>query len=253
MKSIVLYDYPRVYLIILKVTMSNFLDVFIKVRNSKVFNAIVVTVILASAIYAGVSTYDLPNNYELVLDILDYSITVFFLIEILIRLLAERPFYNFFKSGWNIFDFIIVSVSLIPVGGAETVFVARLLRLIRILRIITIIPDFKRIIDSLLETIPKVSSIVLLMFIFFYIWATLGSLLFSDIDPSRWGDVGKAMLVLLQMITYDDWAAIMYDVMTVYPLAWIYFLSFLILNAFILFNMVIGIIVDVMMKESNKK
>ena len=76
MKSIVSYDYPKVYLIILKVTMSNFLDVFIKIRSSRIFNAIVVTVILASAIYAGVSTYDLPDNYELVLEILDYSITI---------------------------------------------------------------------------------------------------------------------------------------------------------------------------------
>ena len=168
-------------------------------------------------------------------------------------MLAERPFYKFFRNGWNIFDFIILSISLIPVGGSETVFVARLLRIIRILRIITIIPEFRHVIDSLFKTIPKVSSIVLLMFIFFYIWATLGSMLFNDIDPSRWGNVGSAMLVLLQMITYDDWAAIMGDVMEVYPLAWIYFLSFLILNAFVLFNMVIGIIVDVMMKESNKQ
>jgi voltage-gated sodium channel len=235
----------------LKNALNNFLDTFITIRNSRVFNVIVVTVILASAVYAGMSTYDLPSEYESVLDILDYSITVFFLIEILIRLLAERPFYHFFKSGWNIFDFIIISVSLIPMGGTETVFVARLLRLIRILRIITIIPDFKRIIDNLLETLPKVGYIILLMFIFFYIWATLGSILFSHIDPSRWGDVGKAMLVLLQMLTYDDWAAIMHEVMAVYPLAWIYFVSFLILNAFILFNMVIGIIVDVMMRQSN--
>ena len=129
--------------------------------------------------------------------------------------------------------------------------VGRLLRIVRILRVITIIPDFRHIIDSLFKTIPKISSIVILMTIFFYIWATIGSMLFDDIDPSRWGNVGSAMLVLLQMITYDDWAAIMGDVLVVYPFAWIYFVSFLILNAFILFNMVIGIIVDVMTREVN--
>tara|TARA_B100001769_G_scaffold259260_1_gene238900 strand:- start:350 stop:661 length:312 start_codon:yes stop_codon:yes gene_type:complete len=100
--------------------------------------------------------------------------------------------------------------------------------------------------------IPKVASIVVLMIIFFYIWATIGSLLFSEIDSNRWGNVGSAMLVLLQIITYDDWGAIMRDVMEVYPIAWIYFVSFLILNAFILFNMIIGIVVDVMAKEYNK-
>ena len=232
--------------------MYNFVDFFLKIRESRIFTTIVVTVILASALYAGATTYDLPSQYIEILNLFDYGITIFFLAEIIIRLLAEKPFYNFFRNGWNIFDFLIVSISLIPIGGAETVFIARLLRIIRMLRIITIIPDFRKIIDSLISMIPKVASIVVLMIIFFYIWATIGSLLFSEIDSDRWGNVGSAMLVLLQMITYDDWGAIMRDVMEVYPIAWIYFVSFLILNAFILFNMIIGIVVDVMAKEYNK-
>ena len=232
--------------------MYNFVDFFLKIRDSRIFTTIVVTVILASALYAGATTYDVPSQYIELLNLFDYGITIFFLAEIIIRLLAEKPFYNFFRNSWNIFDFLIVSISLIPIGGAETVFIARLLRIIRMLRIITIIPDFRKIIDSLISMIPKVASIVVLMIIFFYIWATIGSLLFSEIDSNRWGNVGSAMLVLLQIITYDDWGAIMRDVMEVYPIAWIYFVSFLILNAFILFNMIIGIVVDVMAKEYNK-
>lgn len=228
----------------------SFVDFFLKIRNSKAFNTIVISVILASAFYAGVTTYDLPDTYEAALSFFDYSITVFFVIEILIRLMSEKRLVDFFKSGWNIFDFIIVTVSLIPVGGAETVFVARLLRIVRILRVITIVPEFRRIIDGLIKTIPRAGFIILLMSIFFYIWAAIGSLMFDEIDPSRWGNIGSAMLVLLQMITYDDWAAVMRDVLEVYPWAWIYFVSFLILNAFILFNMVIGIIVDVMAREA---
>jgi len=232
---------------------NSFVDFFLAIRNSRAFNTIVIAVILASAFYAGVTTYDLPDDYEATLNFVDYAITIFFSIEILIRLMSEKPFYNFFKSGWNVFDFIIVAVSLIPVGGAETVFVARLLRIVRILRVITIVPEFRRIIDGLVKTIPRVGFVVLLMFIFFYIWATIGSMLFNDIDPSRWGNVGSAMLVLLQLITYDDWAAVMGDVLEVYPYMWIYFVSFLILNGFILFNMVIGIIVDVMSREAQAK
>jgi voltage-gated sodium channel len=233
--------------------LNSFVDFFLKIRNSNIFNAIVIAVILASAFYAGVTTYDLPDDYESTLNFLDYAITVFFLVEILIRLMSEKPFYNFFKSGWNVFDFTIVAISLIPVGGAETVFVARLLRIVRILRVITIVPEFRRIIDGLVKTIPRVGFIVLLMSIFFYIWATIGSMLFHDINPYLWGNVGSVMLVLLQMITYDDWAAVMRDVLEVYPFAWIYFVSFLILNAFILFNMVIGIIVDVMAREAQSE
>ena len=232
--------------------MYNFINIFLKIRDSKIFTAVVVTIILASALYAGAATYDIPPQYIGILNVFDYGITIFFLIEITIRLLAERPFYNFFRNGWNIFDFLIVSISLIPLGGTETVFIARLLRIVRMLRIITIIPDFRKIIDSLITMLPKIASIVVSMIIFFYIWATIGSLLFNEIDPDRWGNVGSAMLVLLQMITYDDWGAIMRDVMEVYPIAWIYFVSFLILNAFILFNMIIGIVVDVMAREYNK-
>ena len=99
-------------------------------------------------------------------------------------------FTQFISDPWNDFDFVIVTVSLIPVGGAETVFVARLLRIVRILRVITIVPEFRRIIDGLIKTIPRAGYIILLMSIFFYIWAAIGSLLFDDIDPSRWGNIG---------------------------------------------------------------
>ena len=118
--------------------MNNFFDIFVQLRDSKIFTATVVTVILASAIYAGANTYDISDEYSQALYFFDYAITIFFTIEIIIRLLAERPFYKFFRNGWNIFDFIILSISLIPVGGSETVFVARLLRIIRILRIMLI-------------------------------------------------------------------------------------------------------------------
>jgi voltage-gated sodium channel len=212
----------------------------------------VISVIIASALYAGVSSYNenIPADYAFLLQVFDYSITVFFTIEILIRIFAERSLVNFFKDGWNVFDFLIVSISLIPIGGAESVFVARLLRIIRILRIITVVPAFRHIIDSLIKTIPRVGFIALLMFIFIYIWGALGTLFFDEIDPEHWGNIGVAMLTLVQVATYDDWGAIMWELIVVYPIAWIYFVSFIIINAVVLLNMVIGVIVDVMTKES---
>ena len=234
---------------------NQFKNFFISLREHRIFNIMVVSVIIASAIYAGASTYDLPDSYVAAFQFFDYAITLFFLTEIIIRLLSEKHMINFFKNGWNVFDFIIVTISLIPVSGNETAFVARLLRVIRILRIITLFPDLRKIIDSFFESIPKVFSVVLLMFILFYIWAAIGSILFEDVDSSRWGNIGKAMLVLLQIITYDDWASIMGDVMSIYPLSWIYFVSFLIINGFILFNMIIGVLIEVMAKhyQNNKE
>ena len=113
--------------------MNSFVDFFLKIRNSKFFNTLVISVILASALYAGVSSYDIPSNYIYLLEFFDYGITIFFTIEILIRMIAEKSLVKFFKDGWNVFDFIIVTISLIPVGGTESIFVARLLRIIRIL------------------------------------------------------------------------------------------------------------------------
>jgi voltage-gated sodium channel len=212
----------------------------------------VISVIIASALYAGVSSYNenIPADYAFLLQVFDYSITVFFTVEILIRIFAERSLVNFFKDGWNVFDFLIVSISLIPIGGAESVFVVRLLRIVRILRIITVVPAFRHIIDSLVKTIPRVGFIALLMFIFIYIWGALGTLFFDEVDPEHWGNIGVAMLTLVQVATYDDWGAIMWELIVVYPIAWIYFVSFIIVNAVVLLNMVIGVIVDVMTKES---
>jgi voltage-gated sodium channel len=66
------------------------------------------------------------------------------------------------------------------------------------------------------------------------------------VDPANWGNIGLALITLVQVATYDDWANIMAQVIDVYPYAWIFFVSFIIINAVILLNMVIGVIVDVM-------
>ena len=231
-------------------TGSKFVDLFLKIRNSKFFNALVISVILASAFYAGITSYDIPTQYLKLLVIFDYSITIFFTIEILIRIIAERSLIKFFKGGWNVFDFLIVSISLIPVGGASSVFVVRLLRIVRILRIITVIPAFRHIIEALIKTVPRVGFIALLMFIFIYIWAAVGTLFFEEVDPEHWADIGVAMLTLVQVATYDDWAMILGLVIDEHPFAWLYFVSFIIVNAVVLLNMVIGVIVDVMTTEA---
>ena len=232
--------------------MNGFVDFFLKIRNSKFFNSLVISVILASALYAGVSSYDIPSNYIYLLEVFDYAITIFFTIEIVIRMIAERSLIKFFKDGWNVFDFIIVTISLIPVGGAESVFVARLLRIIRILRIVTVVPAFRHIIEALIKTIPRVGFIALLMFIFIYIWGAIGTLIFGEIEPDRWGNIGVAMLTLMQVATYDDWAAVMTNVLDAHPYSWIYFISFILVTSVVLLNMVIGIIVDVMSRDARE-
>ena len=226
--------------------MNNFVDFFLRIRNSKLFSGIVIAVIVASAVYAGVTSYDVPSQYTYYIDLFNYAITVFFVIEIIIRMISERSLIKFFSDGWNIFDFLIVTISLVPISNVESIFVARLLRIIRVLRIITVVPAFRHIIDSLVKTIPRVGFIALLMFIFMYVWGAIGTMFFGSVDPEHWGNIGLALITLVQVATYDDWAAIMGEVIDVYPFAWIFFVSFIIVNAVILLNMVIGVIVDVM-------
>ena len=170
--------------------MNNFVNFFLAIRNSKVFSGIVISVIVASAIFAGVSSYDISPQYNVYLDLFDYAITLFFVIEIVIRMISERSLIKFFKDGWNVFDFLIVTISLVPINNVESIFVARLLRIIRVLRIITVVPAFRHIIDSLVKSIPRVGFIALLMFIFMYVWGAIGTMFFGEVDPENWGNIG---------------------------------------------------------------
>ena len=181
----------------------NFVSAFQKVRNNNLFEGFVITVILVSAISIGFSTFDefLEDKYIIWLQRLDYFITLFFLVEVLIRIIAEKSLLKFFKNGWNTFDFIVVFVSLIPIDGNETVLLARLIRIFRLLRMISFVPQFRVLTEALILSIPRVGYVMLFMFVVFYIYGALGSLLFGELDPLHWGNIGLAMLTLFQTAT----------------------------------------------------
>lgn len=224
---------------------------FEKLRSNKFFEAMVIAIIVISALVIGAKTYDETTQVEQWLLYLDIAVTIFFLIEILIRMAAERSLLDFFKKGWNVFDFLIVTASLIPMDDSEMVLLARLLRIFRVLRLVSMIPELQMLLSALVKSVPRMGYVVLLMFIIFYIYAAIGSFLFHNVDEGLWGNISLAMLTLFQVATFESWAtAVLYPAMEVYPYAWIYFLTFIFLNAFIFLNMMIGIVLDVMQKES---
>ena len=229
------------------------IDLFIKIRNNNFFEAFVISVILISALSIGFRTFDTSTMqvYFVYLNYLDYFITLFFLVEILIRIIAERSILRFFKQGWNIFDFTVVVVSLVPVDNSETVFVARLIRIFRLMRLISFIPQFRILIEALIKSIPRVGYVLLLMFVVFYIYAAIGSLVFSEIDPLHWGNIALAMLTLFQTATLEGWPDLLYDAFEVYPWAWLFFVSFIIINSLIFMNMIIGVIIDVITRSND--
>lgn len=222
------------------------------VRDNKIFELFVITVIIFSSLMIGVKTYDLSPGFETFLWLLDYGVTLFFLIEILIRMAAEERFLAFFKKGWNIFDFIIVVVSLIPLDDSEYALIARMLRLFRVMRLISFIPELRVLVSALLKALPRMGYVALLMFIIFYIYAVIGNLLFENINQKLWGDLGISLLTLFRVATFEDWTDVMYETMEVYTFSWIYYLTFIFFSAFVFLNMMIGIVVEVLDEEHKK-
>jgi len=225
---------------------------FERLRSNKAFELFVVAVIIASALLVGVKTYELPTTSQRVLGWLDVLITVIFLTEISIRFIAEPNRRAFFRNPWNLFDTLVVLISLIPIDNSDMALVARLVRVFRVLRMVSIVPELRMLLNSLLKALPQLGYVILLMFIIFYIYAAIGATLFEAINPTLWGDIAIAMLTLFRVMTFEDWTDVMYETMSVYPLSWTYYLSFIFFTAFAFLNMVIGIVVNVMNAENER-
>lgn len=225
---------------------------FQQIRDNKAFEMFVIAVIILSSLLIGVRTYPLPETALTFLWVMDYAVTLFFLIEILIRMAAEDRLRDFFKKGWNVFDFVIVVVSLIPLDDSEYALIARMLRLFRVMRLISFIPELRVLVSALISALPRMGYVALLMFIIFYLYAVIGNLLFAQINPVLWGDLGISLLTLFRVATFEDWTDVMYETMAVYPLSWIFYLTFIFFSAFVFLNMMIGIVVEVLDEEHKK-
>ncbi|WP_440909348.1 ion transporter [Candidatus Pelagibacter sp.] len=220
-----------------------------KIKESRIFQFVVISIIILNAITIGVNTYDLSDLTKKLINYLDYSITIFFVIEIIIRFIGEPNKKDFFKSGWNIFDSTIVLISLIPIPNNSSFLLLRLLRVFRVLRIISVIPELKKIIEALLNSVKRVFYVSLLLFIILYIYATIGSILFSEDIPERWSDLGVSMITLFQVLTLSSWEQVMLPLQDIYWWAWIYFFSFIIICGITMLNLLIAVLVDVVINQ----
>ncbi|MEN8167740.1 MAG: ion transporter [Pseudomonadota bacterium] len=222
---------------------------FIDLRENRLFETFVILVIVISAMVIGAKTYAIPIGVSQLFEIMDLAITLFFLAEIIIRMIAEQSLKRFFSKAWNIFDFIIVVASLIPFEGSETALLGRLLRIFRLLRLVSIIPELRVLMNAFIRAIPRMGYVSLLMFIIFYIYAALGSIFFSEINPELWRNVTISMLTLFRVATFEDWTDVMYETMAVHPLSWFFYLSFIFIVAFVFLNMMIGIVLETLQQE----
>lgn len=209
----------------------------------------IVAVILINAVVLGFETSkSAMASCSSLLVAIDKACLVVFCLEIGARLLAYR--WAFWRSGWNIFDFAVVAVALIPGAGAWAVL--RSLRVLRVMRLLTVIPSLRKVVAAFLHAIPGLGGVLLLMSVFLYTSAVLAVNLFGQKFPQWFGSLGGALFSLFQILTLEGWADMAREVMTVYPWAPLFFVPFIIIATFTVLNLFIGIIVSTMQELATK-
>lgn len=172
------------------------------------------------------------------------AILAIFIAEVVLKLAAVAPrFRLYFGNGWNLFDFSVVVLSLIPATG-EFALVARLIRVLRVLRLVSAVPQLRLIVATLVRSIPSMGHVILLMSILFYIYAVTGFHLFHEHDAARWGTLGTALLTLFQLVTLEGWVDIMEKAMELHPWSWVYFISFVLIGTFVMLNLFIAVVIN---------
>jgi voltage-gated sodium channel len=220
------------------------LQIFVE---SKKFQNFIIILILFNAVTLGLETSEFGKANANILHTIDTAILVIFSTELLLKLIVYRR--NFFRSGWNWFDFIIVAVSWAPTSGALSVL--RAFRILRVLRLLSVVPQMRRVIGALGHSLPGMASVVGVLSIIFYVSAVLTTKIFgshSDVNMQEWfGTIGASAYTLFQVMTLESWSmGIVRPTMEIFPLSWIFFLPFIIITSFAVLNLFIGIIVDAM-------
>ena len=174
---------------------------------------------------------------------LDTACLAIFVLELTLKLIALGP--RFFRNGWNLFDFVIVGIAIIPAGQGFTAL--RALRILRVLRMISVAPSLRRVVEGFVRAVPGMGSVFLLMGLIFYIGSVIATKLFAASFPEWFGTLGASAYSLFQIMTLESWSmGIVRPVMEVYPLAWAFFVPFIMITTFAVVNLLVGLIVNSM-------
>jgi voltage-gated sodium channel len=204
----------------------------------------ILALILVNAVILGLETSpSLMAAHGPLLVVLDQTILGVFVVEIAARLLVHR--WAFFRDPWSVFDFVVVGVALVPATGQLAVL--RALRVLRVLRILTIVPSMRRVVGALLSAIPGLSSIALVLLLIYYVFAVIATNLFAATYPEWFGDIGRSLYTLFQIMTLESWSmGIARPVMENFPYAWAFFVPFILVATFTMLNLFVAIIVSAM-------
>ena len=206
-----------------------------------------VALILLNALILGMETSPaLMADWGRWLVAADRLILGIFVAEITLRIGVQRLAY--FRDPWNIFDFLVVGIALLPAAGPLAVL--RALRVLRVFRLITLLPSMKRVVGGLLAALPGLGSVCAVIALIFYVAAVVATRLYSVHFPQWFGTLGESAFTLFQIMTLESWAmGIVRPVMEVFPMAWVFFLIFIVASTFTLLNLFIAVIVNAIQQE----
>lgn len=212
--------------------------------ESPLVRNLIIAVILFNAVILGLETSDsVMARFGPLILALDMACLAIFTIEIGAKLFAYGG--RFFRSGWNLFDLVIVGIALVP--AAHSLSVLRALRILRVLRVVSVAPRLRRVVEGFVTALPGMGSVFLLMAIIFYIGAVMATKLFGDRFPDWFGDLGNSAYTLFQIMTLESWSmGIVRPVMDAYPYAWVFFVPFIMVTTFAVVNLLVGLIVNSM-------
>jgi voltage-gated sodium channel len=221
-----------------------------KLVSSGPFQAVVLALILINAALLGVET--LPAVRAAAgakIALIDRIIIYAFSVELALRIFAYRV--NYFRNGWNIFDFVIVFASLFAASSGLAA--VRAFRVLRVLRVVTVIPRMRVVVSALLDAIPGIASVGVVVVLIVYVFAVIGANLYGDAHPAIFGDVFTSMYTLFQVMTLEGWAEIANQVAQTHPRSWFYFLTFVLIATFTMLNLFVAIVVKTVDDEEDPK
>ena len=215
--------------------------------ESRRFDTIITVLIILNAITLGLETSERAMAAAgPLLVVFDRVILAIFVLELAARLAVYRT--NFFRDPWRIFDLIVVGFALIPTTGSLSVL--RALRILRVLRLVSMVPSLRRVVGGLVAALPGMGSIFLLLGLVFYVFSVMATKLYGEAFPEWFGNIALSAYTLFQVMTLESWSmGIVRPVMERFPLAWMFFIPFIVSTTFTVLNLFIGIIVSAMQAE----
>jgi voltage-gated sodium channel len=213
--------------------------------DSERFQFFIIGVIVINAISLGLATFDsIEASSGPTLILIDQICLGIYVVELVIRFVSYgRHPADFFKSGWNVFDFVVIGSVFIP-GLASQTALLRVLRVLRVARILRYLPDLQVLAQGLLKALRPLSGLLVLTIILLFLYGMAGWSFFHNEAPEYWSNIGRSMLTLFTVLTLEGWPDIMYPLLDLSPWVAVYFISFVLIATFIVFNMVIGVILN---------